>query len=117
MNPEDIRPGLVLCVISSDGLGAPLHTLATVESVDTSASGEWYCKVSYHDKRSSQRRTRLYRSHLWASDLGRFEIVPDEKAGLSRSRNKNQTRLTLIQLSLPFQENDDNFIAAMRLRI
>ena len=117
MNPEDIRPGLVLRVISSDGLGAPLHTLATVESVDTSASGDWYCKVSYHDKRSSQRRTRLYRSHLWASDLGRFEIVPDEKAGISRSKNKNKTRLTLIQLSLPFHQDDDNFIAAMRSRI
>ena len=114
MNPENIRPGLVLRVISSDGLDATLHTLATVKSVDTSASGDWFCTVSYHDKRSSQRRTR---SHLWASDLGRFEIMPDEKAGISRSRNKDQTRLPLIQLALPFQQDDDNFIASMRSRI
>jgi hypothetical protein len=94
---EDIHPGLLLRVIAPHGLGAPLYTIATVESVDTSASGDWFCIVRYHNKRSTKHGTRLYLSHLWESDLGRFEIVTDQKEdrGVSRptrSRRNDQTR-------------------------
>ena len=112
LQPDVIRPGLILRVISSHGLGAPLETLATVKTVETSPSGDWYCTVTYHDKRSSQHRPHLYRSHLWASDLGRFEIVTDEKASRSaRSRQNDRARPSRIQLSLPFQQDDDSIPA------
>jgi len=78
MNPNDIRPGLILRVINPHGLGAPLKALATVETVGTSPPGDWLCTVRYHDKRQTK-RGRLYRSHLWAGDVGRFEIVTDEQ--------------------------------------
>ncbi len=80
--PKEVKlalhlPGLVLRVVSSHGLGAPVGSLATVQTVETSRSGEWLCIVEYHDRRQPRQGTRLYRSHLWANDLGRFEIVKD----------------------------------------
>jgi hypothetical protein len=105
LQPDVIRPGLILRVITPHGLGAPLGTLATVKTVETSHSGDWYCTVTYHDKRSSQHRPHLYRSHLWASDLGRFEIVTTMKPEATRARPTVATR---IQLRLPFQDGDQN---------
>jgi hypothetical protein len=74
MKPEAIHPGIVLRVINSHDLGAPSRALATVETVGTSPAGDWLCTVRYHDKRDT-RGGRLYRSHLWAVDLGCFEAV------------------------------------------
>lgn len=107
MNPKDLRTGLVLRVITAHGLGAPRGTVATVLTVETSPSGDWFCTVAYHNKRAPKHGTRLYRSHLWESDLGRFEIVTDEKTGPSiRSRKHDQERPTRIQLQLPFVGDD-----------
>ena len=108
MKPSDIHPGLLLRVINSHGLGAPVGTLATVESVETSLSGEWLCLVQYHDERSPKQGTRLYRSHLWASDLGRFEIVTPDDAGRGRIGEARTAvdRPSRIQLDLPFNEGD-----------
>lgn len=75
MTLEEIRPGLILRVINSHGLGAPVGSLTTVKAVETSRSGDWVCIVEYNDKRQPRHGTRLYRSHLWESDLRRFEIV------------------------------------------
>src|SRR5262249_39778020 len=102
MRPEVIRPGLILRVISSHGLGAPVGSLAQVKSVGTSPSGDWVCHVRYLNKRPVNHRTRLYRSHLWASDLGRFEIVTEYAfSDHWRVRNKR-----LLQLRLPFEEQE-----------
>jgi hypothetical protein len=104
--PAHIHPGLVLRVISSHGLGAPLHSLATVQSVETSLSGDWVCIVEYHVKRPPRKGTRLYRSHLWSSDLNRFEIVtghikspPGRRKG---KKNRFGTLAARLQLELPF---------------
>ena len=113
MKPEDIHPGIVLRVISSHGLGAPVGSLAKVESVETSRSGDWVCHVRYLDKRPVNHRTRLYRSHLWLSDLGRFEIVRDETPKIAQNgwKRKKQTaeqsRPPRIQLPLPFPSEPD----------
>jgi hypothetical protein len=105
--PAHIHPGLVLRVISSHGLGAPLHSLATVQSVDTSLSGDWVCIVEYHDRRPPRQGTRLYRSHLWASDLARFEIVTEQQLksspGVRKGKKDRFGHLaTRLQLELPF---------------
>jgi hypothetical protein len=110
MKPADIRLGLLLRVINSHGLGAPLQSLATVETIEKPLSGYWYCTIRYHDKRQTK-RDRLYRSHLWASDLGCFEIVKDglptqEKGGRGAAR----PNLTGPQLSLPFTDDGDYII-------
>jgi hypothetical protein len=104
--PAHIHPSLILRVISSHGLGAPLHSLATVQSVETSRSGDWACIVEYPDRRPPRQGTRLYRSHLWASDLNRFEIVtghikspPGERKG---KKNRFGPLATRLQLELPF---------------
>jgi hypothetical protein len=102
---SDIHPGLVLRVISSHGLGAPVGSLATVESVETSRSGDWVCHVRYLDKRPVNHRTRLYRSHLWLSDLGRFEIVKPDAASKPKMRKTPAATPIRVQLRLPFDQD------------
>src|SRR5262245_35662338 len=85
---DDIRPGLILRVISSHELGAPVGSLATVKSVETSRLGDWLGIVQYTHKRVPRQGTRLYRSHLWESHLERFEIVKE----LGEARVKTQRR-------------------------
>jgi hypothetical protein len=117
LKPSDILPGLVLRVISSHGLGAPVGSLATVKTIETSRSGDWLCVVEYHDKRAPKHGTRLYRSHLWERDLGRFEIVTeDTTSGRVKERRKGPTAgqsQTRIQLALPFPPvSGDNYISS-----
>jgi hypothetical protein len=116
LTPVDIHPGLILRVISSHGLGAPVGSLAKVESVETSRSGDWVCHVRKLDKRPVNHRTRLYRSHLWASDLGRFEVVREAtgRSGRTREgkRTAEQSGTTRIQLALPFPSEADYISSA-----
>ena len=106
LKPSGIYPGLVLRVISSHGLGAPVGALATVKSIETSRSGDWYCIVEYHDIRQPTNGTRLYRSHLWAADLGRFEIVKDVQRTVGKTVSKAEAtrEAKRAQLRLPFEE-------------
>jgi hypothetical protein len=106
--PEYIHPGLLLRVISSHGLGAPRGSLATVQTVGTSESGDWLCTVTYHGKRSPRQGTRLYRSHLWELDLNRFEIVTNEPESrpTRRPRKKQSIAGSRVQLPLPFSDED-----------
>jgi hypothetical protein len=111
MTPKDIHPGLVLRVVWSYGLGTHRHALATIVSVETSPAGDWYCVVRYHDTRQPRQGTRLYRSHLWAVDLGRLEIVKGwtEKSGAGRSMaGASRPRPKGEQLVLPFLLGDDD---------
>ena len=103
--PDDIHVGVTLRVVSSRGLGAPVGSLATVKAVETSRSGDWLCLVEYQDRQQPKQRTRLYRSHLWANDLGRFEIV--SQAALPRPEASRGMRRAQIQLRLPFDEVED----------
>ena len=109
MTKEDIRPGVILRVVTSRGIGAPRHAVATVETVDTSPSGDWLCTIRYHEQRQGKRQ-HLYRSHLWQADLGRFEIVTDlstaDQLPSRRGRNPFKAVTPRLQLDLPFQEND-----------
>jgi hypothetical protein len=109
LTPSDIGLGIVLRVINAHGIGAPLGSLATVKAIETSRSGDWVCIVEYQQKKAPRQGTRLYRSHLWISDLNRFEIVKDEPA---KSSLKAETRAagqstTRIQLALPFPSEPD----------
>jgi hypothetical protein len=58
--------------------------------------------IRYHDKRASQRRERLYRSHLWAVDLGCFEVAATRGR---QTRVTTQQQPPRIQLSLPFEDD------------
>ena len=111
MKPTDIHPGLVLHVINSHGLGAPRGTLATTEIVGTSSAGDWLYTIRYHDKRDT-RGGRLYRSHLWAVDLGCFEVAVKEEqrpAYIGISKTAAIRAAKRAQLSLPFEdEREDN---------
>jgi hypothetical protein len=107
LTPEDIHPGLILRVINSHGINVPLRSLATVETIEHSNSGDWFCTIRYHGKRLSQRRQRLYRSHLWASDLGCFEVVKEQQqeqqpVGNTISKTETTREAKRAQLSLPF---------------
>jgi hypothetical protein len=88
LKPDDIRPGVVLRVISSHGLGAPAGSLATVKAIEISRSGDWMAVIEYHDTRQPTHGTRLYRSHLWALDLGRFEIVKNVQRTVGKMVSK-----------------------------
>jgi hypothetical protein len=116
MEPESIRPGLILRVINSHGLGAPLRALATVETVGTSPAGDWLCTVRYHDK-TQTKRGRMFRSHLWAVDLGCFEvastgseIVKDEAEAKASAKRTATVLPTRLQLALPLEESESNYI-------
>jgi hypothetical protein len=100
MKPFDMNPGLVLRVISSHGLGAPVGSLATVKAIKISRSGDWMAVIEYHDTRQPTHGTRLYRSHLWTADLGRFEIVTDVQRAVANQTSKAQAKR--MQLRLPF---------------
>lgn len=52
MKQADIRPGLLLRVINSHGINAPLRSLATVETIERSNAGDWFCTIRYHGKRA-----------------------------------------------------------------
>jgi hypothetical protein len=108
LKPADIRPGLILRVISSHGLGAPVVSLATVKSIETSRSGDWMAIIEYHDTRQPTHGTRLYRSHLWAYDLGRFEIVKNVQRAGAKLLSKAEARWEVqrAQLSLPFDQEE-----------
>jgi hypothetical protein len=110
MKTADIRVGLLLRVISAHGLGAPVGSLATVKAVETSRAGDWLCIIEYHERREPTHGTRLYRSHLWESDLGRFEIVKPEKVGTESGKVKRRAAAgpsrVLVQLALPFPSDD-----------
>lgn len=76
-------------------------------AVETSRSGDWLCIVEYHDRMQPKHGKRLYRSHLWVKDLGRFEIVSDrtlsndrrDTAAGSRDRQTHTTEA-------PFDEEE-----------
>jgi hypothetical protein len=104
MKPDDIRVGLILRVINSHGLGAPVGSLATVKAIETSRSGDWVAIVEYRDIRQPTHGTRLYRSHLWANDLGRFEIVRNLQRAVAHQVSKAVARQEAkrAQLRLPF---------------
>jgi len=50
----------------------------------------------------------LYRSHLWAVDIRRFEIVKEEQRAVGNTISKAEaTRAARrAQLTLPFEEGD-----------
>jgi hypothetical protein len=104
---KEIQPGTILRVISSHGLGAPRGSVATVKSIETSHSGDWLAVIEYKDVRQPTHGTRLYRSHLWAADLGRFEIVTDMQRAVSNQVSKAEARRAAkrAQLGLPFEED------------
>ncbi len=105
LNWPYIYPASSFASSSSHGLGAPVGSLATVQTVETSRSSEWLCIVEYHDRRQPRQGTRLYRSHLWANDLGRFEIVKDVMPVIEAKITGSATRTkTWTQLSLPFPQ-------------
>src|SRR5687768_6217942 len=105
--PSHIQPGVVLRVITSHGLGAPVGSLAKVKSIQTSLSGDWLCIVECHDTRQPKHGTWLYRSHLWASDLGRFEIVTEHPTRNHRQVRAHRPMTTKrLQLRLPFDEEE-----------
>jgi hypothetical protein len=108
MKKDDIRTAITLRVISSHGLGAPVGSLATVQSVETSRAGDWLCIVEYHDKKQPKHGTRLYRTHLWVVDLGRFEIVTDTAHDNHPGRKARACGEVIPQrpqqLGLPFEE-------------
>ena len=52
MKQADIRPGLLLLVINSHGINAPLRSLTTVETIERSNAGDWFCTIRYHGKRA-----------------------------------------------------------------
>jgi hypothetical protein len=106
LKPDDIQAGVVLRVRSSHGLGAPVGSLATVKAVETSRSGDWMAVIEYHDIRQPTHGTRLYRSHLWAADLGRFEIVKDVQRTVGKTVSKAEARREpkRAQLRLPFAD-------------
>jgi hypothetical protein len=106
MNPADIRLGLVLRVISSLGLGAPVGSLATVKTIEASRSGDWMAMIEYHDPRQPKHGTQLYRSHLWAMDLNRFEVAKDVQraVGITVSKAEAKRAAKRAQLRLPFEE-------------
>jgi hypothetical protein len=106
LSPSDIRPGVLLRVISSHGLGAPVGAVATVKAIETSRSGDWLAIINYHDTRQPTHGTRLYRSHLWASDLGRFEIVNDVRTAVAKQISKAEAKREAkgAQLMLPFAD-------------
>jgi hypothetical protein len=104
MKSVDIHPSVILRVINSHGLGAPVGSLARVKSVETAPSGDWLCIVEYQHKKPPKHGTRLYRSHLWASDLGRFDIVTDHNAASHQRKTMAGTVSKRLQLRLPFDE-------------
>lgn len=106
MKPADIHPGLVLRVISH-GIGAPIGTLATVKSVETSLSGDWVAMIVYDHTRQPRHGTRFYRSHLWTVDLAYFEIVNDVERTVVRqvSRAEARREARRAQLRLPLDES------------
>lgn len=108
MNPDDIHPGLLLRVIKPQGINAPLRALATVETIERSDSGHWFCTIRYHDQKSTK-RGRLYRSHLWASDLGCFEVVKEQQQPVGNTISKTEAtrEAKRAQLSLPFGSDED----------
>jgi hypothetical protein len=91
-SPQDISPYVVLRVISSHGFGAPVGSLATVKTVETSRSGDW---LEYYDRRQPKYGTRLYRSHLWASDQPRCT--------LGTPRPVRGPRLDVNRLTVPWK--------------
>ena len=105
LRPGEINPGLVLRVVSH-GIGAPVGSLATVKSVETSRSGEWVAMVEYHEKRQPRHGTRFYRSHLWTVDLAYFEIVKDVARTVAKQISKAEVRREArrAQLGLPFDK-------------
>ena len=117
MKPDDIRPGLVLRVVHSLGIAAPVGCLATVERVgmqETRSGKWWYFTVNYHQQRSTKQRQRMYRRNLWERDLKCFELVRrDEKIAKSKRRDKlsSKTAATLLakrlQMNLPLPEQGD----------
>jgi hypothetical protein len=64
------------------------------------------CIVEYHDRTPPRQGTRLYRSHLWASDLARFEIVTEHIKSPPGVRKGKKDRFgplaPRLQLELPF---------------
>ena len=109
LQPAEIHPGLVLRVISSHGLGAPVGSLASVKAIGTSPSGDWVCIIEYDQRRPPKHGTRLYRSHLWASDLGRFEMVKDVHRAVVPQVSKAEARREAkrAQLRLPFEDEEN----------
>ena len=102
---HDIRPGLILRVVSQ-GIGAPIGTLATVKAVETSRGGDWVAMIEYYEERQPRHGTRFYRSHLWTVDLAYFEIVNDVQRIVVKQVSKAEARRQAqrAQLILPFDD-------------
>ena len=118
LTPSDTRRGLVLRVVRSLGIAAPVGCLATVERVgmhETRSGQWWYFTVRYHQqRRSPKQRQRMYRRNLWERDLKCFELVSrEEKAAKSKRRDtlSSKTAATLManrrQMKLPLPEQGD----------
>ncbi|HKO29859.1 MAG TPA: hypothetical protein VJU54_01875, partial [Nitrospiraceae bacterium] len=69
-----------------------------------------------HDKRTSKHGTRFYRPHLWASDVGRFEVVKDEgkQEGTTALKPSSKRVAALapsrIQMTLPFDDVGGDYV-------
>ena len=108
MQPDEIRPGLVLRVISH-GIGAPVGSLATVKAIETSRSGDWVAVIEYHDtSRQPRHGTRFYRPHVWTNDLAYLEIVKDVRRVLEKPPSKAEAlrMVKRAQLKLPLFEDE-----------
>ena len=106
LNPEDIHPALVLRLINSHTLGAPVGALATVQTVEQSLAGNWMCTVTWQDMKALQRGP-LLRSYLWAVDLTCFEIVNDLQRAVAKQVTKAESmrEAKRAQLRLPFEDS------------
>jgi hypothetical protein len=51
----------------------------------------WMCTIRYHEKKESS-RPRLYRSHLWKTDLACFEIVRDVQTAVAKQVSKAEAK-------------------------
>jgi hypothetical protein len=71
-----------------------------VKAIETSRSGDWMCIIEYQDRRQPRQGMRLYRSHLWIKDIGRFEIVT--RGSIRSDRKPIAAAVADLQLRLPF---------------
>lgn len=103
---EEIHPGLILRVISSHGLGAPVGSLATVKTIETSRSGDWMAVIEYHDARSRHKGHGCFGRICGPQTLGRFEIVRDVQRTVAKQVSKAEAmrEARRAQLRLPFSD-------------
>lgn len=110
--PSDIQSGVLLRVINSHSIGAPVGSLATVQTVEQSLAGDWLCTITWHEVEALERRAIL-RSYLWAVDLSCFEIVHDVQRAVAKQVTKAEARrqAKLAQIKLPFTDEGTRYEA------